>query len=66
MERLVRFIPISDHTGNKLTEIVLGFVEDKGISLKNLRGQSYDNASNMSGKHKALQAIIIERKHLVE
>ena len=36
------------------------FIEDNGISLKDLRGQSYDNASNMSQKYKGMEAIIKE------
>ena len=50
IERFVKFIPILGHTGYQLAEVFLRFVEDKEISLKNLKGQSYDHASNMSGK----------------
>ena len=41
-------------------------VEDNGIRLKNLIGQSYDNASNMSGKYESMQAMIKERNHQAE
>ena len=41
-------------------------MEDNGISLKDLREQSYDNASNMSGKYKDMQALIKKRNHQAE
>ncbi|CAH2276211.1 zinc finger MYM-type 1-like [Pelobates cultripes] len=55
VERFTKFIPISGHTGMKLANTVLQFLEENGISIKDCRGQSYDNASNMSGKYNAGQ-----------
>ena len=52
VERFVKFMPTRGHTGHQLDYIVLEFIEDSGISLKDLRGQSYDNAANMSGNIK--------------
>ena len=49
-----------------MTDLLFKFIEDNGIRLKDLRGQSYDNASNMSGKYKSMQAIIKERNHQSE
>ena len=66
VERFVKFIPTRGHTGHQLADLLFEFIEDNGISLKDLRGQSYDNASNMSGKYKGMQAIIIERSHQAE
>ena len=66
MERFVKFIPTRGHTGHQLADLLFEFIEDNGISLKDLRGQSYDNASNMSGKYKGMQAIIKERNHQAE
>lgn len=37
---------------------LLNFFTDHSIDLKNCRGQSYDNASNMSGIYNGLQARI--------
>ena len=39
---------------------------DKGISLADCRGQSYDNASNMSGCYTGLQARIEEMNEFAE
>ena len=66
VERFIKFIPIRGHTGHQLADFFFEFIEDNGISLKHLRGQSYDNASNMSGKYQDLQAIIKECNHQAE
>ena len=66
VEQIVKFIPIRGHTGHQLADLLFEFIEDSGISLKDLRGQSYDNASNMSRKYKGVQAIIKKRNHQVE
>ena len=66
MERFVKFIPTRKHTGHQLADLLFELIEDNGISLKNLRRQSFDNASSMSGKYKGMQAIIKERNHQAE
>ena len=66
VERFVKFIPTRGHTGHQLADLLLELMEDNGISLKDLRGQSYDNASNMSEKYKGMQTTIKERKHQAE
>ena len=66
VKRFVKFIPTRGHTGHQLVDLLFEFTEDNGISLKDLRGQSYDNVSNMSGKYKGMQAIIKEHNHQAE
>ena len=66
MERFVKFIPTRGHTGHLLTDLLFEFIEDNGISLKDFRRQSHENASSMSGKYKGMQAIIKERYHQAE
>ena len=66
MERFVKFISTHGHTGHQLADLLFEFIKDNGISLKDLRGQSYDNASNMCGKYKGMQAIIKESNHQAE
>ena len=58
VERFLTFIPIASHTGEALAITVLTFLNKCGIKIKNLRGQSYDNAANMSGCYNGLQAHI--------
>ena len=52
-------------TGLKIAQIILQFLEKNGINIENSRGQSYDNAANMSGMYNGVQAIIRERCSVV-
>ena len=47
------------HFAKEMAKKLLDFLNDKGIDIANCRGQSYDNASNMSGKYKGMQANIV-------
>ena len=61
VERFLTFIPIFSHTGLEIAQIILQFLEENGINIENCRGQSYDNAANISGIYNGVQAIIRER-----
>jgi len=54
----LKFIPIFSHEAQNLSDIVVDFLPANRIPLSNCRGQSYDNASNMSGRNSGLQARI--------
>ncbi|XP_073523301.1 zinc finger MYM-type protein 1-like isoform X1 [Phyllobates terribilis] len=54
-EHFLGFIPVSDTTGGGLTAAVLNKFEELSLSVDNLRGQGYDNGSNMKGKNIGLQ-----------
>lgn len=56
VERFLKFIPIHSHSSEHLHEVVINFLQSLNIELKYCRGQSFDNASNMSGKYSGLQA----------
>ncbi|KAL7293229.1 hypothetical protein TKK_0013369 [Trichogramma kaykai] len=56
IERFLMFIPIEGHKAEYLTEVVTDFLSTNDIDINDCRGQSYDNASNMSGIYKGLQA----------
>ncbi|XP_041432322.1 zinc finger MYM-type protein 1-like [Xenopus laevis] len=58
VERLLGFVPIYSHTGEHLENTVLSFLAVLKINIQDCRGQSYDNASNMSGRYNGLQARI--------
>lgn len=57
-ERFLSFIPIHSHSGKNLENVILNYLENLGIDIKNCRGQGYDNASNMSGRYNGLQNLI--------
>uniref|UniRef100_A0A8C1QLR1 TTF-type domain-containing protein n=1 Tax=Cyprinus carpio TaxID=7962 RepID=A0A8C1QLR1_CYPCA len=53
------------HTGESLADCVVKMINDLELDLSNCRGQSYDNASNMSGKYNGLQAHLKKRIPLI-
>lgn len=55
-ERFLTFIPIENHTSEYLFQQISAFLNKCGLSLQNIRGQSYDNAANMSGRYNGVQA----------
>lgn len=61
VEKFLKFIPIIEHKSGYLAETILNFLDNHDIPIKDCRGQSYDNASNMSGKYTGLQARIKEK-----
>lgn len=61
VERFIQFLPIDSHTGVDLANTLLTLLEQLDIDIADCRGQSYDNASNMSGIYKGMQAVIREK-----
>ena len=51
VERFVHFIEMKGHGAAELEHSIRTFLEKHQIKLSDCRGQSYDNASNMSGKY---------------
>lgn len=60
VERFLQYISIYAHGAEYLTDVILDFFNLSGINIQNCRGQSYDNAANMSGQYSGLQARIME------
>lgn len=66
VERFIKFIPIHGHSAQHLQEVILNLIESLSIDLRYCRGQSYDNASNMSGKYSGLQTRLRKDFPLIE
>ena len=49
------------HTGLDIAKHILKLSEENDIKIEKFRGQSYDNESNMSGKYKGVQAVLLEK-----
>lgn len=60
-ERFLEFFDFCQKTGLEIADEVLCRLQYHGINIADCRGQSYDNGSNMSGKHKGVQARIQEK-----
>jgi len=54
----VCFLQIKSHTGEQQSIDILHLLEEYGLNIKDCRAQTYDNASNMSGKYSGLQACL--------
>ena len=48
------------HTGSEISQIILNLLEENDIQIQDFRGQSYDNATHMSGKYSGVKAILCE------
>lgn len=64
-ERFVEFLGNCGHKSKELAEVVFKFLNDHGLDIQNCRGQSFDNASNMSGTYSGLQARLKEVNPLI-
>lgn len=60
IERFLQFLPMDGHDAQYIADTILNFFESLDIPIKDCRGQSYDNASNMSGKYSGVQSRIKE------
>lgn len=58
VERFLKFLENTGHKSAEMQDSILRLLSDLDISLEDCRGQSYDNASNMSGVYSGLQARI--------
>jgi len=63
-ERFLTFLQNCGHTGGATANALLKFLGDYQIDNMDCRGQSYDNAANMSGKYGGMQALPLEKNHL--
>nr|XP_026487267.1 uncharacterized protein LOC113394243 [Vanessa tameamea] len=59
VERFITFLPKCGHKGEDMEKAVLATIDNTlELNIKDCRGQSYDNANNMSGQYKGLQSRI--------
>ncbi|GCB66187.1 hypothetical protein scyTo_0000558 [Scyliorhinus torazame] len=56
-ERFLTFLPIENHSSTILFNKIQQDLGEHKLSLENIHGQSYDNASKMKGSEKGLQAL---------
>ncbi|XP_022163131.1 zinc finger MYM-type protein 1-like [Myzus persicae] len=66
VERFLTFVPNCGHTGIEMANTLITFLDYHKIELNDCRGQSYDNAANMSGKYQGMQALIKNKNEFAE
>ncbi|XP_033221187.1 zinc finger MYM-type protein 1-like [Belonocnema kinseyi] len=66
VERFLLFIDNVGHKAKDVADAVFDTLEHYGINIAYCRGQSYDNAKNMSGQYSSLQARIKLLNELAE
>ena len=59
-EHFIKFIVVETSTGKNLCETLLNELELLGLDVLDLRGQGYDNGSNMKGHISGVQARILQ------
>jgi hypothetical protein len=58
-EHFLDFLPVEQTSGEELAKVILQELRKCNIPLENMRGQAYDNASNMKGKRSGVQHTIL-------
>ncbi|KAK7881353.1 hypothetical protein WMY93_029762 [Mugilogobius chulae] len=57
-EEFIGLYEVSSTTGESLAKVVQDVLDRLNLPISGLRGQAYDGAANMAGKHNGAQAII--------
>ncbi|XP_045802280.1 zinc finger MYM-type protein 1-like [Trifolium pratense] len=60
VEYFLEFLIVDDTTGKSLFDVIMNELNVLGLDISNLRGQGYDNGSNMKGKHQGVQKRFLD------
>ncbi|XP_067132434.1 zinc finger MYM-type protein 1-like [Centruroides vittatus] len=59
-EQFIKFIHVESSTGENLFFVLKKEIQSLGLDINNIRGQGYDNGSNMKGKVSGVQARLLK------
>lgn len=55
IESFIDFLETEGKNGENISKMILDIIKSDGLGLQNCRGQAYDNAAVLSGKHSLIQ-----------
>jgi len=58
VERFLTFLQLENHKAETLAVNLLQYLDNESINFADCRGQTYDNASDMSGRYGGMQAYL--------